>query len=231
MTTAVVFSAGGMYGAWEAGVWKALAGHIRFDVIAGASAGAWNGWAIAGGATPEELANYWLDASVASIRILRAQPLHQNARDLFSRFRPRLPFGLTVVEMPRFRERLIRDSEITWRHLAATCSIPGVFPPVRINGRFYVDGGLLNLLPLWAAAEMGAARAIGINCLTGFPSKILNRVLRPKHRGLEIPFQTITPSERLGSLRDSLYWSRPKIERWLELGERDGKAALSSITM
>ena len=58
MTTAVVFSAGGMYAAWEAGVWKAIAGQVRPDLIAGASAGAWNGWAIAGGATPEELVHY-----------------------------------------------------------------------------------------------------------------------------------------------------------------------------
>jgi len=44
-----------MYAAWEVGVWKALAPHIRPDLIVGASAGAWNGWAIAGGAAPEEL--------------------------------------------------------------------------------------------------------------------------------------------------------------------------------
>src|SRR5215469_2738302 len=103
-----------MYAAWEAGVWKALASHVRPDVIVGASAGAWNGWAIASGAEPEELEREWLDSSLASLRILRTEPLRRRARDLWSRFRPCVPFGLVVVETPRFRELLVRDREITW---------------------------------------------------------------------------------------------------------------------
>ena len=231
MTTALVLSAGGMYAAWEVGVWKALASHVRPDVIVGASAGAWNGWAIAGGAKPEELEREWMDSSLASLRVLRTEPLHRRARDLWSRFRPCVPFGLVVVETPRFRELLVRDAEITWRHLAATASIPGLFSPVRIDGHLCVDGGLLGALPLWGAQEMGATRAIGINCLRGFPSRILRRVLwrRPPPIALEVV--SIIPSERLGSLRDSVVWSRTKVERWIELGERDGKQALRSITI
>jgi NTE family protein len=219
-----------MYAAWEVGVWKALAPHVQPDVIVGASAGAWNGWAIAGGAAPEELEREWLDASLATLRVLRAEPLHKRARDLWSRFRPCVPFGLVVVETPRFRERLVRDAEITWRHLAATASIPALFPPVRIDGHLCVDGGLLGALPLWAAQEMGATRAIGVNCLRGFPSRMLRKVLWRHSPTLELEVVSIVPSERLGSLRDSVVWSRAKIERWIELGERDGKQALRSIT-
>ena len=229
VTTALVLSAGGMYAAWEVGVWKALAPHVRPDVIVGASAGAWNGWAIAGGATPEELEREWLDSSLASVRVLRPEPLHRRARDLFSRFRPRVPFGLVLVETPRFRERLVCDGEITWRHLAATASIPGCFPSLRIDGCLCVDGGLLGALPLWGAQEMGAQRAIGINCLRGFPSRILRKVLWRRQQPLALEVLSIGPSERLGSLRDSVVWSRTKIEHWIELGERDGKQALSLI--
>jgi NTE family protein len=216
-----------MYTAWEVGVWKAVAPHVRLDLIVGASAGAWNGWAIAGGATPEEVEREWLDSSLASLRVLRAEPLHRRARDLWSRARPRIPFGLVVVETPRFRQRLVRDSEITWRHLAATASIPGLFPPVPIDGRLCVDGGLLEPLPLWAAQEMGATRAIAVNCMRGLPSRILRTMLwrRPPELGLEVV--PIAPSEHLGSLRDSIVWSRTKVERWIELGERDGRKALS----
>ena len=227
MATALVLSAGGMYAAWEAGVWKALAPYVRPDLIVGASAGAWNGWAIAGGATPQELEYEWLDSSLASVRVLRAEPLHRRARDLWSRWRPRMPFGLVVVETPRFRERLVRDGEITWRHLAATASIPGLFPPVPVDGRLCVDGGLLGALPLWAAREMGATRAIAVNCLKGLPSRILRTLLWRRQPSPALQVVSIVPSERLGSLRDSIVWSRTKIERWIELGERDGKQALS----
>jgi len=220
-----------MYAAWEVGVWKALAPHVRPDLIVGASAGAWNGWAIAGGATPAELEREWLDSSLASVRVLRAEPLHRRARDLWSRYRPRVPFGLVVVETPRFRERLVRDGEIAWRHLAATASIPALFPAVPIDGRLCVDGGLLGPLPLWAAREMGATRAIAVNCLNGLPSRILRTVLRNRPPGPGLEVISIVPSERLGSLRDSIVWSRAKVERWIALGERDGRQALNSIKM
>src|SRR6059036_130018 len=77
MGTALVLSAGGMFAAWEAGVWKAL--HRRFEpsLIVGASAGALNGWLIAGGATPDQLAGAWLDPSAGRIlrRTRRAEAL------------------------------------------------------------------------------------------------------------------------------------------------------------
>jgi len=194
VATALVFSAGGMYAAWEIGAWKALAPHFQPDLIVGASAGAWNGWAIAGGATPEELEREWLDSSLATLRVLRREPLHRRAHDLWTRFKPRMPFGLVVVEAPRFRERLVRDAEITWHHLAATASIPGVFPSVRIDGCLCVDGGLLGALPLWGAQEMGATRAVAINCLRGFPSRILRRVLWRRSPTLALEVISIAPS-------------------------------------
>jgi len=228
-----------MFAAWEAGVWKALSGHFQPDIIVGTSAGAWNGWAIAGGATPEELIAQWLDPATATIMkpglhgagLLRPKMLHEKARELFARFRPRLPFGLTLAEIPRLRPHLIRDAAITWQHLAATCSIPFGFPPVIIDGRKYVDGGLLGALPLWAAGEMGASRAIALNVLNRLPFTLLRTVLRPRLPGSPIEVTHLEPSASLGSLKSAVFWSRGNIEQWIELGERDGKRMLTSITM
>jgi NTE family protein len=89
MPTALVLSAGGMFAAWEVGVWKALREHFTPGLIVGASAGAWNGWSIAGGATPEELVREWLDPSTATL--MRSGPLHAKARHLFERYQPRVP--------------------------------------------------------------------------------------------------------------------------------------------
>ena len=230
MTTALVLSAGGMFAAWEAGVWKAISSRFRPDLIVGASAGALNGWAIAGGATPQELIDEWLNPATAEIRLFRAQALERKAGDLWSRYQPRTTFALTVVEVPRLRPRLVRGPEVTSRHLAATCSIPCLFPPVSIDRHRYVDGGLMGALPLWAAQEMGAARAVAVNCLTTLPFRILRALLHPRRAGpLEVVL--IEPSEPLGSLRDAVRWSRANVERWVALGERDGNRALSSITI
>jgi predicted acylesterase/phospholipase RssA len=220
-----------MYAAWEVGVWKVLAPQIRPDLIVGASAGALNGWAIAGGATPEELVRVWLDRSLGAIRVFHPEALHQQARELASRFRPQIPFGLTIVDARKMRVRLVRDGEVTWQHLAATCSIPFFFPPVTIGGRSYVDGGVLGALPVWAAEEMGATRAIAVNCLHSLPFRMLRAVLRPRQPSAAFQVVTIQPSERLGSLREALVWSEATIDGWIKLGERDGKVALERMAL
>lgn len=239
MPTALVLSAGGMFAAWEIGVWKILRDHFTPDLIVGTSAGAWNGWAIAGGATPEELIRDWLDPATADLMqlglhragFLRPDALHDKARQLFDRYQPRVPFGLTLVEVPRMRVCLVPGPQITWRHLAATCSIPMAFPPVAIDGKRYVDGGLLGALPLWAACEMGATRAIALNCLTTLPFRLLRKTIRPRQPRTALETIRIEPSSPLGSLRDTFRWSADNVERWIALGERDGKRALASITI
>ncbi len=176
-----------MFGAWEVGVWRVLRERFQPDLIVGASAGALNGWAIAGGCSFEELANEWMDPLTAqamqvgmhSARTRMPAALYAKARELFERYHPRVPFGLVVVELPRLRARLVRDGEITWRHLAATCSVPMIFPPVDIEGKRYVDGGVLAALPLYAAEQMGATRAVAVNALTTLPFRLQRRVLRP----------------------------------------------------
>lgn len=239
MATALVLSAGGLYAAWEVGVWKALHTSVRPDLVVGASAGAWNGWLIAGGATADDLVNEWRDPLVGKIMqfglhaagMLRPQPLHAKARELFERFQPRMPFAFPLVEVPSLRVRLVRDRDVTWRHLAAACSIPFGYPPVKIDGRRYVDGGLRSSLPLWAAEELGATRAIAVNCLTAWPFRVARVLFRARAPSAKLEVTLIEPSTSLGSLHDALVWSPRNIERWISQGEIDANRALTSVRM
>ncbi|MGH9659904.1 MAG: patatin-like phospholipase family protein, partial [Bryobacteraceae bacterium] len=65
--TALVLSGGGLFGAYQAGAWKALAARFPPDLVVGASAGALNAWCIAGGCTPDELIAQWLDPAAGSL--------------------------------------------------------------------------------------------------------------------------------------------------------------------
>jgi NTE family protein len=184
MPCALVLSAGGMFGAYQAGAWKALADSFRPDFVVGASAGALNAWAIAGGCSPAELCAFWTDRTSADIMHVRIPalpwrgifdpaPVYRQVDQFYTRFQPRLPFGLTMVEVPRLRQIYVTGDSITPAHLRASCAIPFCYPPVRIGGKYYVDGGLLAVVPLWAAVAMGATSAVVINVLPMMPSRFL----------------------------------------------------------
>jgi len=47
--------------------------------------------------------------------------------------------------------------------LRASYALPGIFPPVRIGGRWLVDGALVNPVPVSAARSLGARLVIAVN--------------------------------------------------------------------
>lgn len=47
--------------------------------------------------------------------------------------------------------------------ILASMSIPAVFPPVEIGGKYFIDGGMKNAVPANVARQMGADIVIGVN--------------------------------------------------------------------
>lgn len=230
-----------MFGAYQAGVWKALARQFQPDLIVGASVGALNAWAIAGGCPPDELCEGWIDRSSSDVMHLRtlpglpwngvfdATPLYRKVDEFYARFRPRMPYATNIVEVPRFRQVCVAGDRMTAAHLRASCAIPFGYPPVRIDGKLYVDGGLLAAVPLWAAVQMGATSAVVINVLDVMPSVLLRAgvsafraVMAPKADFPGLKTTWIRPSVALGRVRDAIFWKEENARRWVELGERDG---------
>ena len=242
--TALVLSAGGMFGAYQAGAWRELSSSFRPDRVIGTSVGALNAWAIAGGCPPDELIRRWSSPDCGAFLQLRMPLLpwrgffdydrfSHHIQELYSAFRPRIPCGVVMTDMLRLRQRLVQSEDIRWEHLAATCAIPVGVRPARVDGRLYVDGGLLNTLSLWAATEMGAARAVVVNALPLLPSRALRAAVRAL-RSLsprvpdpgELDVVTIAPAAPLGSLTESVRWDRDAVLRWIERGAEDARRAM-----
>jgi NTE family protein len=244
--TALVLSAGGMFGAYQAGVWQALYPVFRPDMVIGCSVGSINGWAIAAGISGEELVRTWLDPRCAQLMrplvprrpwrgLFDPAPLQQMVQELTSMYQPQVPFALALTELPRLRLRIVEGPELGWRHVLASCAVPAGFPPVRIDGRSYCDGGLLSVMPVWAAQMLGADRAIAVNVLPSMPLNALRaavrmvRLLAPREPvvgGMEVI--RVGPERALGTLREALRWEPERIGRWIERGRRDAQALIAS---
>ena len=56
--------------------------------------------------------------------------------------------------------------ELTFVHLRASAALPGVFPPVEHGGRLYIDGGVVNNVPL-RHALMGPVDRVFVLNVTG----------------------------------------------------------------
>jgi NTE family protein len=218
-----------MFGAWQAGAWAALAPGWQPELIVGASVGSLNGYAIASGADPVMLSELW--------RRRPGKKFGEFSADLCAlvdRYRPSVDFALVATDLLRMKARIFRGREVDWRHLAASCAVPLVYRPMRIEERLYVDGGLLNPLPVWAAVELGATEILALHALPEIPSWWLKPPALAFRRlfGVNPPLppgvscKTVLPSRRLGSMRDALHWNRDNVERWLEQGYRDAIAAI-----
>jgi NTE family protein len=222
--SALVLSGGGMFGAWQAGAWRSLAPRFKPDLIVGASVGSLNGYAIAAGWSAPDLCHWWLQPRVASFQNL-PKIVHglMDARPL------EIEYGVVLVDLLRMKPQTVIGPNIRPEHLLASCAVPLASLPRRIDGRWYVDGGLLNPLPVWAAVELGATRIVALNVLTEFPSALL-RPLQKAFRAVfghnpalppGVELHTLTPRRPLGLLHDALHWKRENIGRWIEQGAAD----------
>jgi NTE family protein len=74
----------------------------------------------------------------------------------------RKPFGAVATDLSTGLPILFQRGN-TGAAVRASSSVPGVFQPVRINDRLYVDGGLVSPVPVRFAREMGADFVIAVN--------------------------------------------------------------------
>jgi len=241
---ALILSGGGLFGAWQVGAWSVLRQAMHFDVVIGVSIGSLNGWAIAGGATPEELTELWLEAAGRCSNRLRfpRNPLdgildptefHQLIHKLYTLYQPRMEYHAVVTDLLRLKPQLVDGPHMRECHLEASCALFGMLPQKRIEGRLYSDGGLLGALPLWAARPCQATEVIGLNVMPKMPWPV-RAVLKPLRGMRKRPPKldrsatvVLSPVQSLGHWRQGLLWRQAEIARWIEQGRSDTQAALA----
>lgn len=83
----------------------------------------------------------------------------------------KIPFAATATDILSGKG-IILDSGALDTAFAASCSIPGIFPPVKYDNRLLVDGGWSAMVPIKAARMFGADIVIAVNTTEGMDEEI-----------------------------------------------------------
>jgi NTE family protein len=177
---AFVLGGGGVLGAHEVGMLKALAERgIRPDVILGTSIGAVNGAMFAADPTvagAERLGRLWAETNLgagmsAGALLRRVSTLARTGTHLQSLDEIRLrlvdalpverveqlevPFQCVAASIERAAEHWFTEGDLA-DIVLASCAVPGILPPVQIGDEHFIDGGIVNSIPVDRAVALGA---------------------------------------------------------------------------
>jgi NTE family protein len=187
----LVLGGGGVKGLAHVGAWRAvLESGVPVVEVIGTSIGALVGACIAGGEEYERLLtmarglqktdivtlNRWalLFNGIRQPSVFRGDVLEEYIRSVlpagtFGELQ--MPLSINAVDLETGLEVGFGAGGRTDVSLAdavyASCALPVFYPPARLYGRHYVDGGVLNALPIVRAAERGADLIIAIDVGAG----------------------------------------------------------------
>jgi NTE family protein len=176
---AFVLGGGGVLGAHEVGMLRALAeSSIAPDVILGTSIGALNGAMFAADPTVagvERLGRLWAESNLAGVTtgtllrrvgtLARTGTHLQSIEELRDRLAEALPvqrveqlavrFQCVAASIERAAEHWFAEGDLA-DVVLASCAVPGVLPPVKIGDEHFIDGGIVNSIPVARAVALGA---------------------------------------------------------------------------
>lgn len=202
MKIGLVLSGGGARGIAHLGIIKALQEMgIGFDQIAGTSAGAIAGALLAQGYTPDE-----------SLKIIESSSFVRHLRpawnrmgllrldtivDLYRKHIPhdsfeglKIPLHVVAVDLNAGEQVVFEQGELI-RPVLASCCLPGIFEPMLIHKRQFVDGGVLNNLPV-DVIEHKVDFLIGSHCNVLGPRRPITSMRGVIERSLVLAVQSKT---------------------------------------
>jgi len=180
--TAFVLGGGGLLGAVEVGMLRALFERdLKPNLILGTSVGAINGLVVASNPTSaviDRLLDVWRSVGESNevygerawdqvSRAIRTGTHLHSAKPLRDRLEQdfgHLTFAELAVEFQCCAASIERAAEHWFTQgpvvpaVMASAAVPGLLPPARVDGEHYLDGGIVNSIPVGRAVEMGADR-------------------------------------------------------------------------
>ena len=173
---ALVLGSGGARGYAHIGVIETLEQHgIKPDLIVGTSAGSIVGSIYASGKSADQLRKIALDMKVGDVRDfkigLKGFFDGRKVEDYVNKQVGQIPLEKMKIPMYVVATELKNGGKTIFNHgntgqaVRASVSIPSMFIPTMIQGKEYVDGGLVSPVPVKIAKELGADVVIAVDIL------------------------------------------------------------------
>ena len=167
----LALSGGGTRGFAHIGVLKAFEEErIKFDCVAGTSAGSLIGAMYCADVTCEQmievakqvtrkelLSKFLINSDSANIANVANRLLADKTFKQLS-----VPFAAVAVDISDGQEVVLTNGSVA-KAVSASCAVPALFKPVEIDGMVLVDGGLLNNMPADVCRSLGAEIVIGVD--------------------------------------------------------------------
>ncbi|HKN18180.1 MAG TPA: patatin-like phospholipase family protein [Dissulfurispiraceae bacterium] len=190
---AVVLGAGASRGFAHIGVLKVLeSNNIPINLIVGTSAGSFVGSLYAYGYNAFQLQKVAIDLEKSDIvdlwipdnGFIKGELLEEYVNKMVRNTpieKLRTPFYAVATNIQNGQE-VIFGSGNTGIAVRASCSVPGIFRPVRIGTQMYVDGGVVSPIAVDAARKMGADVVIAVDISsdidTALPEGTMDTILQ-----------------------------------------------------
>lgn len=171
---ALVLGAGASRGFAHIGVLKILESNkIPIHMIVGTSAGSFIGSIYAYGFTAFQLQKMSfsiergdiVDLTIPDNGFVKGEKLEEYINTLLNNTpieKLRIPFYAVATDIQNAQEVVFGKGN-TGTAVRASCSIPGIFRPVKVGDRTYVDGGVVSPVAIDAAKRYGADFVIAVD--------------------------------------------------------------------
>jgi NTE family protein len=204
-TLGLALGSGSARGWAHVGVLQALAEeNIVPDLVAGCSMGAMIGASFAAGRIEQleiwALALKWkgvlglLDVGLRGGLIKGDRLLDffhgQCAAGQFSELL--LPFAAVATDLASGEEIWLRNGKVS-DAVRASCTVPGLFRPVLHNGRYLVDGSIVNPVPVSLCRAMGADVVIAVDLGSDRERRFVTNRVAPINSGRSRLFSALLP--------------------------------------
>lgn len=199
-------SGGGAKGFAHIGALKALTERgIRPDIIAGTSAGSIAGAFYAAGVSPERTMRLFVEENLKDFVHFTLNGKSFLKYDGFAEFLERslpvryfedlkIPLYVVASNFDTGEYEVFSEGELIPR-LLASCTIPVIFPPIKINGMRYVDGGLFMNLPVTPIRDI-CETVIGINVSPYLTNDDKENMIYVAAKSFQYIFNANTAAER-----------------------------------